>query len=159
METFRNQMVIALRIFKGMGICDNLDMEKVSSRLRYAFLVRKIPYQKAAREMGIRKEIIFRYTDPDYPEELMQPEFLIQFADYLSEEKYYFCSEYHKFLDVVDGGSFLLKVRKKNNMTQKQFADHLGIPLANYKYYERKKGRVPKKVFDQLRDEADPLLP
>ena len=109
--------------------------------------------------MGVGRELIYDYTNPDYPEGSMRPETLIRFAEYFGEERYYFCNGYHKFLAVVDGGSFLSGIRKKRNMSQSQFARWLGIPLANYKKYENGKCRLPEKVFDRLKEEAAPLLP
>lgn len=158
-ETFESQMILILRIFKGMELFDDLDMDKIADRLKFALLARGISCQRAAREMGVSRDLIFDYTNPKYSEDSMQPQMLVRFADYLGEEKYYFCNEYHKFLDAVDGGRFLLEIRKKYNVTQRQFADYLGIPLASFKKYENGKGKLPKRVFDQLKGEIEPLLP
>lgn len=37
-------------------------------------------------------------------------------------------------------------------MTQRQFADYLGIPYYRYKTYEGGKCKLPQEVFDRLRD-------
>ena len=135
-----------------MDAASQLDMDKISGRLRYALLENRIPYQRAAREMGVSRDVLFDYTSPDYPESAMQPQTLIKFAEYLGKERYYFCNEYHKFLDIVKTGEFLQGLRMRHGMTQKQFADFLGITLASYKKYEEGRGRLPLKVFEKLKD-------
>ncbi|MCM1251696.1 MAG: helix-turn-helix domain-containing protein [Clostridium sp.] len=40
-------------------------------------------------------------------------------------------------------------------MTQKQFADFLGVSLDTYKKYEEGKSRLPMAIFEQLKDEKE----
>lgn len=112
MEILDGQIIVSLRIFKGMDLWNDFDMDKIADRLRYALLTKKISYQRAAREMGVSRDLVFDYTNPEYSESSMHPEILIKFADYLGEEKYYFCNEYHIFLEQVDAGSLLRKLKK-----------------------------------------------
>lgn len=155
MEIFSGKIIINLRIFREMEACDNLDMEKISDRLRYALLEREISYQRAAKEMGVSRDLIFDYTNPEHSENSMQVETLIRFAEFLGEERYYFCNEYHKFLDQVDVGSLLKKLKKEHNMTRQQFASYLGIPFATYRTYESGKSRIPQVIFDRLKKEME----
>ena len=133
----------------------DFDMDKICDRLRYSLRQNRISYLKAAKDMGVSRDLIFDYTNPDYPEKSMQVKTLIKFADYLGEERYYFCNEYHWFLDIVDIGAFLQDLRRKHEKTQKQFADYLEIPCYRYKTYESGKCKLPQEVFDKLRKEID----
>ena len=103
--------------------------------------------------MGVSRDVLFDYTSPDYPESAMQLQTLIKFAEYLGKDRYCFCNEYHKFLYTVKTGDFLWKLGMKHGMTQKQFANFLGITLASYKKYEEGRGRLSLEVFEKLKDE------
>ena len=133
----------------------NFDMDKICDRLRYSLRQNRIPYLRAAKDIGVSRDLVFDYTNPDYPEKSMQVKTLIKFADYLGEERYYFCNDYHRFLDTVDAGDFLRELRKKHEMTQRQFADCLGIPYYRYKTYESGKCKLPQEVFDKLGKERE----
>lgn len=154
METFDSRLVINLKVYKVMEKSSDadFDMDKICDRLRYSLQQKRISYLKAARDMGVSRDMVFDYTNPSYPEKSMQVNTLIKFADYLGEEKYYFCNDYHRFLDTVDVGAFLRELRKKHEMTQRQFADYLGIPCYRYKTYESGKCKLPQEVFDRLRN-------
>ncbi|MCM1387112.1 MAG: helix-turn-helix domain-containing protein [Bacillus sp. (in: Bacteria)] len=130
-------------------------MKKISNRLRYTFLENRISFLQAAKELGVSRDLLFDYTNPDYPEKSMQVNTLIKIADYFGKDKYYFCNEYHKFLDIADVGVFLYEARTKRSMTQKQFADFLGVSLDTYKKYEEGKSRLPMAIFEQLKDEKE----
>ena len=152
METSDDRWVIHVKVFKHMDMTSQLDMDRICYRLRYAFLENRIAYQRAAREMGVSRDVLFDYTSPDYPESAMQPQTLIKFAEYLGKDRYYFCNEYHKFLDTVNIKYFLCESRAKHKMTQKQFADFLGVTLSSYKKYEEGRSRLPLAVFEKLKD-------
>lgn len=102
--------------------------------------------------MSVSRDVLFDYTNPDYPESSMQTQTLIKFAEYLGKDRYYFCNEYHKFLDTVNTGDFLRELRRDHKMTQKQFAYFLGITLESYKKYEEGRCRLSLKVFEKLKD-------
>ena len=151
LETFDNGLVITVKIFKGMDSVPVFDMDKICDRLRHSLCKNGISYQKAARDMKVSRDLVFDYTNPNYPEKSMQVKTLIKFADYLGLDKYYFCNEYHRFINTVDVGAFLLELRKKNEMTQKQFAAYLDIPYYRYKTYESGRCKLPQEVFDKLK--------
>lgn len=54
------------------------DKNRICDRLRYALLENEISYQRAAREIGVSRDVLFDYTSPDYPEESMQMQTLIK---------------------------------------------------------------------------------
>lgn len=129
----------------------HLNMDRICDRLRYALLEKEIPYQRAAREVGVSRDVLFDYTNPDYPEGAMQTQTLIKFAKYLEKDRHYFCNEYHKFLNTVNVGDFLRELRRNHKMTQKQFAYFLGISLESYKKYEEGRCRPTLAVFEKIK--------
>lgn len=147
-------MVLELRIFKGMESFTDCDMEKICNRLRYALWEKEVSYQRAARELGVSRDLLFNYTSPDYSENSMKVETLKRLAEYFEKEMYYFCNEYHRFLDTADVKMLLQKIKKEQNMTRKQLADHLGISFASYKSYERGKCKIPREVFELIKKET-----
>ena len=152
-ETFDDRWVIHVKIFKNMTTSSQFNMDRISDRLRYALFEKEISYRRAAREMGVSRDVLFDYTNPDYPESAMQTQTLIKFSEYLGKGRHYFCNEYHKFIDTAKVGDLLRELRTKYGMTQKQFAHFLGITLASYKKYEEERCRLPLKVFEKLKDE------
>lgn len=155
LETFDSWLVITLKVFRGMNSVTDFDMDKICDRLRYALRKNGISYLKAAKDIGVSRDLVFDYTNPNYPEESMQVKTLIKFASYLGEEKYYFCNEYQRFLDTVNAGAFLRKLRKTHKMTQRQFAGYLEIPYCRYKTYESGKCKLPQEVFEGLKREEE----
>lgn len=155
LETLDSRLVIVLKVFKDMSSTPDFDMDKICDRLRYSLRKNRISNMKAAKDLGVSRDLIFDYTNPNYLEKSMQVKTLIKFASYLGEEKYYFCNEYHRFLDTVDVGAFLKELRRKHAMTQKQFADYLEIPYYRYKTYESVKCKLPQEVFEGLKREEE----
>lgn len=130
----------------------HLNMNRICDRLRYALLEKGIFCQRAAQEMGVSRDLVLDYSSSDYPEDSMQTQTLIKFAEYLGKDRHYFCNGYHKFLDTTETGNFLRKLRAEHKMTQKQFAHFLGITLASYKKYEEGRCRMSFEVFEKLMD-------
>ncbi|MCM1251695.1 MAG: hypothetical protein NC321_02655 [Clostridium sp.] len=82
METSNGWFVINVKVFKGMFLANDLDMRKISNRLRYTFLENRISFLRAAKELGVSRDLLFDYTNLDYPENSMQVKILIKIADY-----------------------------------------------------------------------------
>lgn len=80
----------------------------------------------------------------------MDIETLKMMAEYFGQDKYYFCNEYLQFLDCVDGAAFLKEKRKEYQMSQREFAEMLGISLASYKKYEMGDVKFPQRYWDRL---------
>ena len=155
LETFDSWLVITMKVFRGMNSVPDFDMDKICNRLRYSLWLHGISHLKVAQDIGVSRDLVFDYTNPNYSEKSMQVKTLIKFATYLGEEKYYFCNEYHRFLDTVDVGVFLRELRKTHKMTQRQFAGYLEIPYYRYKTYESGKCKLPQEVFGKLRKEIE----
>lgn len=81
----------------------------------------------------------------------MDIELLKKMSDYFGVDKYYFCNEYHVFIDMTDVPEYLKRTRKNRGMSQKKFANMLGIPLASYKGYEEGRVRIPEKYWYYIR--------
>lgn len=152
METSDGKWVIYVKVFKDMLSAADFDMKKICNRLRYAFLENKISFMQASKELGVSRDLFINYTNPDYKECSMQVHILKKIADYFGKDRYYFCNEYHMFLDTVNIKYFLCESRAQQKMTQKQFADFLGVTLSSYKKYEEGRSRLPLAVFEKLKD-------
>lgn len=151
MATFYEELVIDVKIFKGKVLATGYDMGRICDRLRAALRAKGISKKRAASQMKVSRDLLSDYTSPEYPEKSMQVETLKRFAEYLGEETYYFCNEYHKFLDTTDIGDFLRKERKKRKMTREQFAAYLEISLSSYKSYESGRCKLPEHIFEKLK--------
>lgn len=153
METIDEPLIITVNVFKGMNLSNNYDMDRICDRLRYELRKKRISVAKAARELGVSQDLIFDYINPNYSENSMQVETLIKFADYFDKDKYYFCNDYHIFIDTVDGGSFLRKMKLEYEMTREEFAQYLGVSYTRYRSYEDGRCKIPREVFDKLKNE------
>lgn len=154
-ETFDGEFVLKVKIFRGMIPPDDFDAGRICDRLRYAFRRKGVSCQRVSGELGLGKDLLHNYLSRNYCESSMQVEILIKLADYFGEETYYFCNDYHKFLATVDGGMFLRKMKQKYHMTRKEFAGYLGVSFSAYRAYESGKSRLPRNVFERLKDEAE----
>lgn len=77
---------------------------------------------------------------------------LKKMAEYFGMEKYYFCNEYHVFVDTVNVPGYLKGIRKAKGMSQREFCEMLQIPLAAYKKYETGDVRIPGKYYRVIAD-------
>lgn len=72
---------------------------------------------------------------------------LKKMAVYFGMEAYYFCNEYHVFVDTTDVPEYLKGVRRAKEMSQREFCEVFQIPLAAYKKYETGAVRIPGKYY------------
>lgn len=96
------------------------------------------------------RDLVYNYTRGDFSEESMQIPVLKSFAEYFGKDIYYFCNDYHKFLDTVDVVKLLKRWRQEKGMTQKVAADKLNITIIMYKSYEQGRSRLPYYVYLRL---------
>ena len=139
----------SMRYFESMPT--EFDMTKISDRINYELFDRRIPKVRLAREVGVGRDLVSSYTRENFPEESMQIPVLKSFAAYFGKDTYYFCNDYHKFIDTVDVVKLLKRLRKEKGVTQRRFADELGVTIAMYKTYEQGKSSLPYSVYLRLR--------
>lgn len=58
------------------------------------------------------RDLVSSYTKESFPEEPMQISVLKSFALYFGKDTYYFCNDYHKFIDTVDVAKLLKRLRQ-----------------------------------------------
>lgn len=139
-----------MRYFQSMPL--EFDMTRISDRLNYELFDRRIPKLRFAREVGVSRDLVSNYTREDFSEESMQISGLKSFAEYFGKDIYYFCNDYHKFIDTVDVVKLLKRLRQEKGMTQRMFAEELNVTLAMYKSYEKGKCRLTYLVYIKLRE-------
>ena len=105
LETFEYMLIIKTRIrsmryFQSMPL--EFDMTKISDRINYELFDRRIPKSRLAREVGVSRDLVGNYTRASFSEESMQISVLKSFALYFGKDTYYFCNDYHRFIDTVD---------------------------------------------------------
>ena len=83
----------------------------------------------------------------------MSIEILKKIADYFGVSQYYFCNDYHVFIDTTDVPQILKRLRDKKQMSQREFAQKKNIPIAAYKAYESGRVRVAEKYWEKLKEE------
>lgn len=133
-----------------MESLEKLDMDKISNRICYWLGKNHLSKMKFAREINVSRDVIIAYTNPEHPENSMQVETLIKMATYFHLDKYYFCNEYHKFLEETKNQKYLLRIRTSKRMTQRQFASSLNVSIERYKNYETERCKIPFDIWKRL---------
>ena len=87
------------------------------------------------------------YANGKISENRMDVGVLKKMAEYFGMETYYFCNEYHVFVDITDVPKYLKGVRREKGMSQREFCEAFQIPLAVYKKYETGAVRIPEKYY------------
>lgn len=147
METKGAVLTRTAKVFEGMFEDKEKIGQSISVRLKYCMQRAKIPQCKLARDIGYSVDTVFKYINGKVSEEHMNIEMLKKIAIYMGMDEYYFCNEYHKFVDNTDIPKFLKETRKEMGMTQKEFASITNIPLQSYKKYEVGLVRLPEKYW------------
>lgn len=119
----------------------------IPDRIKYHLHRTKTSYWKLAKALGCSRDTVFSYANGKIPEGHMDISVLKKMAAYFGKEEYYFCNEYHVFVDTANVPEYLKRVRKAKGMSQKVFADTFGIPLSAYKKYEVGAVRIPEKYY------------
>lgn len=129
--------------------------KSVSARIRYQLQQEKLSQSKLANAVGCSKDRIFSYVNGKISEERMDIGFLKSLADYFGLEPYYFCNDYHIFVDSEDVPAALKKLRMKSKVSQRAFAEKIKIPLASYKKYETGDAQLAERYWRCLRKELE----
>lgn len=141
---------MATKVIKGQEVFEKYDMNKICNRIRFAICMEQISHIQLAKEIGVSRDCIFRYTNLNFPEKSMNIEILKRIAEYFHKDRHYFCNSYHIFLDTVDGKEFLKNQRKELGITQKEYANKLGINLGIYKKYESGETKISEYVWSEI---------
>lgn len=137
-------------VFLGM-FDDYCGMEnKIYIRIKYFIKKSKVSYQELGAAVGCSHDTVFVYANGKIVEEHMNIGILKRMAEYFGVEAYYFCNEYHVFVDTTDVPEYLKKIRKEKRMSQKEFAEATGVSLASYKKYETGAVRIPEKYYQVI---------
>ena len=140
-------------VFEGMFTEDTILEKSIALRIRYYMQWKKISQPKLAIAVGCSRDTIYRYENGIVPEGNMSIEILKKIADYFGVNQYYFCNDYHVFIDTTDVPQILKRLRNKKQMSQREFAKKKNIPIAVYKAYESGRVRVAEKYWEKLKEE------
>ncbi len=127
--------------------------QSIASRIRYQMQKAKISQPKLAEAVGLTRDRIYTYENGKIAEEHMDIKILKKLAEYFEVDQYYFCNEYHIFIDTVDVPEVLKRLRKKKGMTQREFAKAEKIPLSAYEAYESGRARLAERYWKRLKEE------
>ena len=138
-------------VFEGMFTEDTILEKSIALRIRYYMQRNKISKAKLAKAVGCSRDTIYRYENGMVPEGNMSIEILKKIADYFEVDQYYFCNDYHVFIDTTDDIPSLLKrTRKELGMTQRQFVAKYNIPLETYKKCETGDTVIAQKYWKNI---------
>ncbi|MCC8046737.1 MAG: helix-turn-helix transcriptional regulator [Clostridiales bacterium] len=87
----------------------------------------------------------------------MNIDLLKQMAKEMELPEYYFCNEYHIFIENTDVSTFLQEMRLGLGLNQRKFAEKVDIPLDAYKTYEQGKIRIPMRYWKKIMDWKEKL--
>lgn len=87
----------------------------------------------------------------------MQISVLKSFSEYFGKDTYYFCNDYHIFMDTVDVVRLLKRLRQEKGMTQMVLDGELNITTVIYKKYEQGKCKLPYQVYLRLQELYGPF--
>lgn len=126
--------------------------QSIAFRIRYQMQKAKISQPKLAQAVGLTKDRIYTYQSGRIAEENMDIGILKKLAEYFGVDQYYFCNEYHIFMDTTDVPQLLKRMRAKAGLSQREFAKKIGIPLAAYKVYESGRVRLQERYWVKLKE-------
>lgn len=146
-ETDSSVLTKSSEVFQGM-FEDRQEMDAcISARIKYHLHRTKTSHWKLAKALECSRDTVFSYANGKIPEDHMDIAVLKKMAAYFGTEEYYFCNEYHVFVDTVDVPEYLKGIRKAKGMSQREFCEKSQIPLAAYKKYETGAVRIPGKYY------------
>lgn len=122
----------------------------IAVRIKYHMAEMDISQQKLADVCGCHRDLIYSYIHGKCKEENMDISILKCMAQFFKKPTYYFCNEYLKFLDTENVPERLRSLRRKLEMTQREFSERYEIPLASYKGYEAGKTRLQYEYWKRI---------
>lgn len=152
METNGRILTRSSKVFDGVFENEEYRNRNISARIKYFMKKEKLSQPQLGAEIGCSRDTIFRYTNAKIPEAHMDIQLLKKMALYFGVEEYYFCNEYHRFIDTTNVPEYLRSIRKKMNMTQRQFVKNLSVSLDSYKCYEAGKMKVSEECYYELKE-------
>ena len=150
METLDGNIILTVKVLKGLDCIEKDNMDKICNRIRLALCMGQITRIKLAGDIGVSRDRVFDYLNPNYPEASMNVDVLKRMAEYFHKDQYYFCNSYHLFLDSGISFQILKEKRIQMKLTQKEYSEILGVKQAIYKKYEQGQARIPENVWKQI---------
>ena len=151
METNEAVLTKSSRVFDGMFEDEEYRNRSISTRIKYFMKKEKLSQPKLGAAIGCSRDTIFSYANAKIPEAHMNIQLLKKMALYFGVEEYYFCNEYHRFVDTTNVCEYLKRIRENNGMTQRQFVEILNVPLSSYKCYEVGKMKISEEAYHKLK--------
>ncbi len=152
METKGSILTKSSKVFWEMFTEKEVLEQSIASRIRYQMKKAKISQPKLAQAVGLTKDRIYTYQSGEIAEENMDIGILKKLAEYFGVDQYYFCNEYHVFMDTTDVPQLLKQIRAKTGLSQREFAKKTGIPVAAYKIYESGRVRLQERYWVKLKE-------
>ena len=134
------------RLTTALKLCTG-ELVTVADKLRFARLSAGLHQNELAKLVGIERSTILRYENGQIPEVRMETSFLVKIALACGMDKYFCCNPYHIFI-MDDYGTQIKKYRKSLGLTQKQFAEKLGVWVTTLKRWEYEKNKPPVYIWE-----------
>ena len=153
METNGAVLTRSSNVFQGMFMENKMLEKSISAKIKYQMQKAKISQPRLAKAIGCSRDRIWTYANGKVSEGYMDIDFLKKLADYFGLDQYYFCNDYHVFVDTVNVSDILKELRKRKGLSQREFAKKMKIPLTSYKVYETGKTRFAEKHWEKLKQQ------
>ena len=145
-EMGQRKVFKAKRLTTALGLCVG-ELNTVADKLRYARLSAGFQQDELAEMVGIDRHTLLRYENGQRSEENMDAAWLVKIALECGRDKYFCCNPYHIFI-IEDYGAQIKQYRKRMGLTQKQFAEKLGVWVTTVKRWEYGQNKPPFHIWE-----------
>jgi len=145
-EMGHKKILKAKRLTTAMKLCTS-ELKTVADKLQYARLAAGLLQRELAEKIGIDRTTLISYENGQTVEENMIIDWLIEIALACGMDKHFCCSPYHVFI-IEDAGKQIKQYRKNMGLTQKKFAEQLGVWTTTIRRWEQNVNKPPKHIWE-----------
>ena len=147
-EMGQKKILKAKRLTTAMKLCTG-ELNTVADKIQYARLTAGLLQREIAEKIGMDRTTLTAYENGKIVEEHMDVKRLMEIALACGRDKYFCCSPYQIFL-TEEPGAQIKAYRKSHGLTQKRFAEILGVWETTVKRWEWQKNKPPVYIWELI---------